>query len=190
MYISYMTIILFHGLGSTEKMLNYVYDSNKKKYLKNNFIQLLKKTNKVYIPYIDYTNVYYYTNNEYYPKEMNSMYNPIEKINFEDFSLDKFIKKLYDELDKDIYKPPYIVMGHSHGIYYAIEFARQFKKFTECVISLDGSWITKKLCLNRLLTWKKKGKIILKIKNQKELDDIINKIKTEKDNTKYSNNKS
>ena len=182
-----ITIILFHGLGSSEKMLNYSYNNTKKKYIKNNFIQLLKKIDNVFIPNIPYTNVYYYTNDENYSDQMKSMYKPINELNLEDLSLDKYIKNLYNILDKNIYKPPYIVMGHSHGIYYAIEFAKQFKKLTKYVISLDGSWITKKLCNNRLLAWKKKGKVIPKIKNQKELNDIIDKIKMEKDNMKYIN---
>lgn len=37
----------------------------------------------------------------------------------------------------------------------------------------------------RLSTWKNKGKIIPKINNQKTLDYIINKIKNDKDNSKY-----
>ena len=33
-----MTIILFHGLGSSKKLLNYIYDG--KTYNKNDFIKL------------------------------------------------------------------------------------------------------------------------------------------------------
>jgi hypothetical protein len=35
------------------------------------------------------------------------------------------------------------------------------------------------------MTWNNKGKIIPKINNQKTLDNIIDKIKNEKDNSKY-----
>ena len=55
------------------------------------------------------------------------------------------------------------------------------------IISLDGSWITNKLNKQRLFTWKNKGKIIPKINNQKTLDDIIDKIKNNKDNSKHIN---
>ena len=35
-----MTIILFHGLGSSKKLMNYIYDN---KYIKNDFIKQLEK---------------------------------------------------------------------------------------------------------------------------------------------------
>jgi thioesterase domain-containing protein len=84
-------------------------------------------------------------------------------------------------MDKQKYKAPYIVMGHSHGIYYACEFAKQHEKEVKCIVSLDGSWITNELNKQRLMRWKDKGKIIPKINNQKTLDDIVDKIKNEKD---------
>lgn len=76
-------------------------------------------------------------------------------------------------------------MASSHGIYYACEFARQCKDKVKYIVSLDGSWITKQLNKKRLLNWDKKGKIIPKIDNQKTLDNIMDKIKNEKDNSKY-----
>jgi predicted esterase len=176
-----MTIILFHGLGSSKKLLNYIYDG--KTYNKNDFIKQLEKNHTVFIPNILYTNIHYY--DEY--TIMKPMFTPINNINYDDLSLDKFITKLYNSMDKKIYKAPYIVMGHSHGIYYACEFAKQYKKDIKCIISLDGSWITNELNKQRLITWKNKGKIIPKINNQKTLDDIIYKIKHEKDNSKYIN---
>ena len=176
-----MTIIFFHGLGSSKKLLNYIYHDNK--YHKNNFIKQLEKLDTVYIPKIPYTNIHYY--DEY--KIMKPMFTPIDNINYEELSLDKFITKLYNMMDKNKYKPPYIVMGHSHGIYYACEFAKQYIKEIKYIISLDGSWISNELNKQRLLIWKNKGKIIPKINNQKTLDNIIDKIKTEKDNMKYIN---
>jgi len=118
---------------------------------------------------------------------MKPMYNPIDKLNYDDLTLDKYIFNLYENIDKTIYSPPYIVIGHSHGIYYASEFARQFLFNVKYVISLDGSWITKKLNKERLKRWEIKEKIVTKIKNQEQLDDILHKIKTEKDNEKYIN---
>lgn len=174
-----MTIIFFPGLGSSKKLLNYVYLNGK--YDKNNFITLLKKIDKVYIPEISYTNIYYYS--EY--KIMKQMYKPINKINYDDLALDKFITNLYEQMDKKMYAPPYTVIGHSHGIYYACEFAKQYSAKVKYIISLDGSWITNKLNKKRLLTWKNKGKIIPKINNQQTLDSIIDKIKNETDNQKY-----
>ena len=46
-----MTIILFHGLGSSKKLMNYIYDN---KYIKNDFIKQLEKIDKVFIPEIPY----------------------------------------------------------------------------------------------------------------------------------------
>ena len=174
-----MTIILFHGLGSSNKVLNYIY--NDKKYNKNDFIKLLHKIDTVLIPEIPYTNVYHYS--EY--KIMKPMYEPIDYLNYDDLSLDKYITNFYKSIDKTKYKAPYILIGHSHGIYFACEFAKQFKNKVKCIISLDGSWITKEMNKQRLDTWKSKGKIIPKINNQTVLDDIIYKIKNEKDNDKY-----
>ena len=174
-----MTIILFHGLGSSKKQLSYTYNNNK--YIKNDFVKQLEKIDNVYIPKIPYTNVYYYGQD----KQMRQMYEAIENLDYNDLLLDLYITKLYKSLDKTKYKPPYILMASSHGIYYACEFARQFLNKVKCIVSLDGSWITNKLNKKRLLNWKKKGKIIPKINNQKELDDIIYKIKNEEDNSKY-----
>jgi len=174
-----MTIILFHGLGSSVKGLYYIYDG--KLYNKNDFIKLLEKIDTIFIPEIPYTNIYYYSEN----KIIKSMYKPIDNIDYNDLSLDKYITNLYNTIDKKIYKPPYIIMGHSHGIYYACEFTKQYKKEIKYIISLDGSWITNELNKQRLLSWKNKGKIIPKINNQKTLDNIIYKIKNDKDNSKY-----
>ena len=170
-----MTIILFHGLGSSKKQLNYI--NNKK----SDFVKQLEKIDKVYIPEIPYTNVYYYGED----KKMGKLYKKIDKLNYDDLSLDKYITNLYKSLDNNKYPAPYIVMGSSHGIYHACEFARQFPNKVNYIVSLDGSWITNELNKKRLLNWKNKEKIIPKISNQKELDDIINKIKSEKNNTVY-----
>jgi hypothetical protein len=173
-----MTIILFHGLGSSTNAINYIYDG--KKYNKNNFIQLLKKIDNVYFVDIPYTNILYYSDNK-------TLYKPIKQLDYDDLSLDKYITNLYNNMDKQKYKQPYTLIGHSHGIYYCCEFAKQYNKKVNCIISLDGSWITNELNKQRLITWKNKGKIIPKINNQETLDDIIYKIKNEKNNSKYIN---
>ena len=82
-----MTIILFHGLGSSTKAFNYIYDG--KKYNKNNFIQLLKKIDNIYFVDIPYSNVLYYSDNK-------TLYKPIKQLDYDDLSLDKFIDMCYD----------------------------------------------------------------------------------------------
>jgi len=176
-----MTIILFHGLGSSAEALNYIY--NGEKYNKNNFIKLLFKIDYVLIPDIPYVHIYHYTNN----KQMEKLYDPFGYFDYADLSLDKYITNFYRTIDKSKYRPPYILIGHSHGIYYACEFAKQFKSKVKCIVSLDGSWITKEMNKQRLDTWASKGKIIPTINNQKTLDEIIYKIKNERDNDKYIN---
>jgi hypothetical protein len=86
-----MTIILFHGLGSSIKAFNYIYDG--KKYNKNNFIQLLKKIDNVYFVDIPYTNILYYSDNK-------TLYKPIKQLDYDDLSLDKYITNLYNNMDK------------------------------------------------------------------------------------------
>jgi hypothetical protein len=174
-----MTIILFHGLGSSKKQLNYIHQDNK--YIKNDFVKQLQKLDNVYIPTIPYTNIYYYGQD----KQMSKLYEPLDYLNYDDLMLDKYITKLYKMLEQSKYKAPYILMASSHGIYYACEFARQYKNMVKYIVSLDGSWITNKLNNNRLLSWRKKEKIIPKINNQKTLDNIIDKIKNEEDNSIY-----
>lgn len=169
------SIILFHGLGSSAKLLNYIYHDNK--YHANNFVEQLKQITSVTIPTIPYTNMYYYTN-------MKQMYKPIDELNYDDLSLDKYITKLHVKLKT---KGPYILMGHSHGIYYACEFARQYKHEVQCIVSLDGSWITPTLNKQRMTNWKKKGKTVKPINNQQTLNAIVHKIKTETDNMEYIN---
>ena len=73
------------------------------------------------------------------------MYKPINILNYYDLSLDKYITNLYNSIDKKVYKALYIVIGHSHGIYYVCEFAKQYKKEIKYIISLDCSWITNEL---------------------------------------------
>jgi hypothetical protein len=174
-----MTIILFHGLGSSPKTVNYIYDG--KKYNKNDFVKLLQKSDTVYITEIPYTNINYYSNY----KIMNQMFHPVTSLDLEDLMLDKYIENLYKNMDKKKYSAPYVVMGHSHGIYYACEFANQFKNKIKCIVSLDGSWITSELNKQRITRWKAKGKIPQKITNQKMLNSIVSKIKNGSDNQKY-----
>jgi len=174
-----MTIIFFHGMGGSVKLSNYEYDG--KKYKKNNFIKQLQKIDKVIVANIPYTHIYYYGENKIFSK----MYMPVNKLNIDDLYLDTYITKFHDLLNTKKYPSPYIVIGHSHGIYYAMEFSRQYHKKVKEIVSLDGSWITKELCENRLNNWKKKGKIVEKITSQKELDTLVELIKTTKDNTKY-----
>jgi hypothetical protein len=127
-----MTIIFFHGLGASVKRL-----------YKDDFIKQLKKIDALFIAEIPYPNVYYYSKD-------NKNYKPIDHLDYDDLALDKYITNLYGTIDKKIFKPPYILMASSHGIYYAYEFARQFKKDIKYIISLDGSWITNKLNKKRL----------------------------------------
>jgi hypothetical protein len=167
-----MTIIFFHGLISSVKTYYNKY---------NYFIKQLEQIDVVFIPEITYNNILYYSKK----KDSKLMYKPVNKLDYNDFFLDRYIKKLYNNMNKSIYKPPYIIMAHSHGIYYACEFARQYKKEIKYIISLDGSWISTKLNKQRLSNWANQGKIIKQIDNQKTLNTILDKIKNKKDNTKY-----
>ena len=165
-----MPIIFFGGAGVSAKMMEVEF--NNKKYIKNNFISKLKKIDKVILPDLQYKHVYYYQNLWGQKK----FFKPIQKLTLDDMYVEKTIKNL--DFDK---RQKYIVMGHSDGIYFAMEFAKQYPKLVKEIISLDGSWITIKLCKQRLTNWKKKGKKVKLIKTQKELDTIMNKIMKNKD---------
>ena len=112
----------------------------------------LKKIDNVIIPDVPYTNVYYYD----IFKQMAEMYEPVDNLQLDDLKLDTFITKFYNNLNKNTYPPPYNLIGHSHGIYYCMEFFRQYSGKVNNIISLDGSWITKTLCEKRLENWQKK----------------------------------
>lgn len=167
-----MTIILFTGAGQSEKLMKVEYKNNK--YIKNNFINKLKKVTNIIIPDIKYKHVYYYQKNDIYGQT--KFFNPIKTLTLDDISIEKIIKNL--DIDK---RKKYIIIGHSDGIYFAMEFAKQYPKLVKEIISLDGSWITIKLCKQRLINWKNENKKILFIKSQKQLDLLMNKITNEKD---------
>lgn len=165
-----MPIIFFGGAGVSAKMMGVEF--NNKKYIKNDFIDKLKKIDKVIIPDLQYKHVYYYQNLWGQKK----FFKPIKQLMLDDMYIEKTIKNL--DFDK---RKKYVVMGHSDGIYFAMEFAKQYPKLVKEIISLDGSWITIKLCKQRLINWKKKGKNVKLIKDQKELDDVMDKIIKNKD---------
>jgi len=170
-----MTIIFFPGIGASKKVVKYSYVNNK--FVKNNFINKLNNIDKVHIVNIPYVNVHYYD-----PKQ-NNMYKPIDKLLLDDLDLFKLTETIYKQVEK--YEKPYTLIASSHGIYFAFAFTYLYPKYVKNIISLDGSWISKELCKLRLENWKKKGKIVKKIKTQLELDNIIENIKTQKDNAKY-----
>lgn len=116
------------------------------------FISELEKIYRIIIPDLKYKYVYY-------EKDV--------KLNIDDIDIIKTIKKI--KFNK---KEQYIVIGHSDGIYFAMEFSRQNPKNIKEIISLDGSWITIKMCNQRLENWKNKNKIVKLITNKEELNDI------------------
>lgn len=85
------------------------------------------------------------------------------------------MKKTINSLDINK-KKKYIVIGFSDGIYFALEFARQNPKNIIEIISLDGSWVSVKMCKNRLLNWKKRNNKHQTIQSQKHLDNILKNI--------------
>jgi hypothetical protein len=162
-----MPIIFFGGAGVSAKMMEVEFKNNK--YVKNNFISKLRKIDKVILPDLQYKHVYHYQEPDDWGQK--KFFKPIRKLELDDMYIEKTIKNL--DFDK---KKKYIVMGHSDGIYPALEFAKQYPKLVDEIISLDGSWITVKLCKQRLVNWKARGKKVKLIKTQKELDDIMEQI--------------
>lgn len=165
-----MPIIFFGGAGVSVKMMEVEFKDNK--YVKNDFISKLKKIDKVILPDLQYKHVYYYLG----LCGQKKFYKPIKKITLDDMFIEKTIKNF--DFDK---KQKYFVIGHSDGIYYVMEFAKQYPELVKEIISLDGSWITTKLCKQRLINWKKRGKKVKLIKTQKELDNVMDKIIKNKD---------
>jgi len=71
-----MTIILFTGAGQSEKLMKVEYKNNK--YIKNNFINKLKKVTNIIIPDIKYKHLYYYQKNDIYGQT--KFFNPIKTL--------------------------------------------------------------------------------------------------------------
>lgn len=179
--MSKYNIILFHGLGTSKYDWKTYYNSDKKKFLNHNLLIELKKLGNVINDSVPYVNVYYYLRDENYRE----MYNPLNKLLLEDLDLPTYVKKYHKILIEKNIKPPYIIIAHSHGIYYAMEFVRQFKSECKFVVSLDGSWISRELCLKRKKDWKRKNKIPIPFKDQIELNHVVHQIKNNKNNQKY-----
>lgn len=148
-------------------MMDIKYNGNK--YVRNNFIDELKKISPVIIPDIKYKHIYHYQKNDIYKQKKD--YYPIKNLTLDDLCIEKTIQEL--NIDK---RKKYIVMGYSDGIYFAMEFALQYPKLVKEMISLDGSWITIKLCKQRLLNWKNNGTNKTYINSQKKLDLIMNDV--------------
>lgn len=173
-----VSIIFFPGMGATPKSINYEYDQNNNKYIPNDFIESLKKLNNVMIPDLSYKHILYYQKTNI--DGWKDRYDVINNLTMADISIKKFINNFSFDHNKK-----YVLIGQSDGIYYAMEFARQYPEFVEHIISLDGSWISKHLCKIRLANWEKKGKIVKPITTQDELNNIMNKIKNENNNNEY-----
>lgn len=167
-------IIIFTGAGQSNKLFNYDFINNK--YVKNNLVDKLKKIADVFIPDIKYKNLYHYQKNDIY--NQTKYFKPIKNLSLDDITIENTIKNI--SINE---KQKYIVMGFSDGIYFAIEFARQYPKNILEIISLDGSWISTKLCKIRLTNWKNKGKKVSYIKTQKKLDEIVRNVIDTKDIT-------
>lgn len=166
--------VLFGGIGGTEKSWKYEFsDGNIKK---NNFIKELKKIGLVYFVSIPYTSLYYYDPDK---KNLGTFYHTPsnKKITLLDFDLTYRINIIYHDLKHIIKDNKLILIGWSHGIYYALEFAKKYPKSCKNIISLDGSWISKTMLKNRLQNWKNKNNDPIEINNQTKLDEIINSIK-------------
>ncbi|XWV25950.1 putative orfan [Tupanvirus soda lake] len=175
LYIYIMPIIFFPGQGTTAKILDYQYINDK--YENNDFVDQLRMISHVIIPEIPYNHVHYYEKSQI--DSYKDMFKPIKNINFDDLFVENFIKNFYSTIDN---QKKYIVIAHSDGIYFAMEFSRQYPQLVKHIISLDGSWITKELCQRRFDNWNKRGKNASIILSQSELDDIFEKVKNETNN--------
>lgn len=99
------------------------------------------------------------------------MFKPISKLLLNDLDLFSITEKNY-QLVKNLPKP-FSLIASSHGIYFAFALAYLYPKIIKNIVSLDGSWITSKLCKLRLSNWKKNNKIVKSITSQQKLDDIM-----------------
>jgi len=163
-----MTFILFHGLSSSKYY--WTYDDNR-----NNIdiVKYLEKMGNVFNHTIPYNNIMHYDNKC-------NLYDKIDTIDINDLPLNTYITKMYKQMDKSKYPPPYIIICHSHGIYYGIEFARQYGSECKYMFALDPVYITKKMVSGEIKEMM--DETLINIKSQDILDNLVV-------NIKYGNNK-
>ena len=172
--------ILFSGHNiSSSKIWEYDFNLNK-----SNFLKELKKLGKVYC-YIN--NIYKIISLPKYPPGEEKFYKKFrekpDKINIEQFDIDKECQKVYEEIKSQ--KEDIIVIGHSIGGIYAINFCNMYPKKCKKIILIESV----KLLSNYDQCPKEMKGSILTNKKIKELENniITNNSKAEESALNLSN---
>lgn len=173
------TFIMFHGAGGTKKSWEYTYNFKTNKYVKSNFLKLLETIGNVYTYTRLESNLLYYGDNN--SSIFKDLYEPNVTFDFDYLRLDCHIEQLCQEIMKK-YDPPYILVAHSAGVYYALEFIRKYKKLCSFIIALDPAFFTKEQIINKIDDIRNQNRDEYKISNNQDLQKIIKKIRNKKDN--------
>ena len=151
------TIIFFHGLGHSYKKYNYVYEEGKKP-KKNNFLNKLSKISQLLIYNRPEENIRFYIEEN---KSIEDLCYPKGDINSNIINLKKFLEI------KNI-KKPYVLIAHSLGSLYALQFAKKYSNLIKYVFLIDPPQFTRKIAKEEF-TYKKLS--------NKEITNIVDKIK-------------
>jgi hypothetical protein len=191
-----LTFVLFGGFGSSKQY--WEYESNNEDVIKHNFITKLNELGNVYCVSYNWFNIYKYDSRS---RRRNLSKSNIKKYNWwskdilfnlKDLDYDVLCKKVLNEVDNLYPNSELIVIGHSYGGLIALTFSKLYKKRCKGVLILDGSPImskedqidifnsnekkNEKMINDELNNDKKLHKMILKIKKESNVDELIDKI--------------
>ena len=192
--ISKPIFVLFNGYGSSDLWFKYQYVS-KIKLKKLSFYDELKKIGDVYSFTSNFFNLnYYYTadnkTEEKIQKKIIETYKPYTSnidFNLEDLEIDVLCEKVYADVLKKFGKlnnRKLIVIGHSYGSEIGIHFTKMYKKHCLFCVSLDGSPHSLDMIKQQFNdgVGKKKKMLDSKFSNDTKLQQMLAKIKHDKDN--------
>lgn len=166
--------ILFSGHNISSSKI-WEYDN---KLNKTNFLKELKKFGKVYC-YVN--NIYKLISLPKYPpkeeKYAKFFREKPDKINMEQFNIDKECEKVYEEIKSQ--KEEIIVIGHSIGGIYAINFCNMYPKKCKKIILIESVKL-----LSNYQQWPKEIKVP-RLTNKK-IKELENNILTDNKNAKES----
>lgn len=169
-----VTFILFPGFGGSKYQWDHkiIFKDNHFTIEECDFLDKLKKLGNVFTYTPKWNNGHKYDKTD----ELQQFYDPDMNINFDYLNLEKHCQMIHNEIE-NTFQPPYIILGHSIGAYFAYKFAELYKAKCLATFILDGTPIFKKYIkdISPFLSNPKLTKLVKNVTND-DFIDIIKKI--------------
>lgn len=172
-----ITFILFPGNHQSKKSWVSYYDNDNKEII-DDFLAPLKKLGNVFTYTPKQYNVLYYSSGP----NVKSIYEPDIDFDLDYLDVGRHIDIIYKEV-KSQYPAPYVPIGHSIGLHFALGFTQKYKSECLFTVSLDGSFFVEKY-INFYIEERLAQHKDTKIENNDELQKLLHYIKTHEDNKK------